>query len=108
MCSSFLSEVDEHGHRLVAGRNGHARPRSLVTGAGPIQVRTPRVDDRRIDEVTGEKVRFRSSILTPWARKSPKVGEVLPLMYLHGMSSGRLRPRSRGNSSVRPPGSLRR
>jgi hypothetical protein len=32
--------------------------------------------------VTGEKMRFRSSILPPWARKSPKVAEVLPLMYL--------------------------
>ena len=33
-------------------------------------------------------MRFRSVILPPWARKSPKVAEVLPLMYLHGMSSG--------------------
>jgi transposase-like protein len=46
------------------------------------------VDDRRVNEATGEKMRFRSSILPPWARKSPKVAEVLPLMYLHGMSSG--------------------
>jgi transposase-like protein len=46
------------------------------------------VDDRRVDEVSAENMRFRSSILPPWARKSPKVAEVLPLMYLHGMSSG--------------------
>jgi putative transposase len=85
--SSLIHEVDEHGHRLVV-RNGHAESRSLVTGAGPIEVRAPRVDDRRIDTETGEKIRFRSSILPPWARKSPKVAEVLPLMYLHGMSSG--------------------
>jgi len=85
--SSLTDEVDERGHRLVV-RNGHAVSRSLVTGAGPIEVRAPRVDDRRVDEVTGEKMRFRSSILPPWARKSPKVAEVLPLMYLHGMSSG--------------------
>jgi putative transposase len=89
--SSFLGEVDEHGHRLVV-RNGHAEARSLVTGAGPIQVRAPRIDDRRVDEVTGEKMRFRSAILPPWARKSPKVAEVLPLMYLHGMSSGDFAP----------------
>ena len=38
-------------------------------------------------ETTGERRRFRSSIIPPWARKSPKVAEVLPLMYLHGMSS---------------------
>ena len=89
--SSLVDEVDEHGHRLVV-RNGHAEPRSLVTGAGPIEVRAPRVDDRRVDEETGERMRFRSSILPPWARKSPKVAEVLPLMYLHGMSSGDFAP----------------
>jgi len=84
---SLTDERDDQGHRLVV-RNGHAVPRSLVTGAGPIEVRSPRVDDRRVDETTGERMRFRSSILPPWARKSPKVAEVLPLMYLHGMSSG--------------------
>jgi transposase-like protein len=89
--SSFTQELDEHGHRLVV-RNGHAEPRSLATGAGPLLVRAPRVDDRRIDEVSGEKMRFASSILPPWARKSPKVAEVLPLMYLHGMSSGDFAP----------------
>jgi len=85
--SAFTEERDEHGHRVVV-RNGHALPRSLVTGAGPVEVRAPRVDDRRFDEETGERIRFRSSSLPPWARKSPKVAEVLPLMYLHGMSSG--------------------
>jgi transposase-like protein len=85
--SAFTEERDEHGHRVVV-RNGHARPRSLVTGAGPVEVRAPRVDDRRVDAETEERCRFRSSILPPWARKSPKVAEVLPLMYLHGMSSG--------------------
>jgi putative transposase len=85
--SSLAAERDEDGKRLVV-RNGHAVARSLVTGAGPIEVRAPRVNDRRVDEVTGERRRFRSSILPPWARKSPKVAEVLPLMYLHGMSSG--------------------
>lgn len=85
--STLTGEVDEDGHRLVV-RNGHAVPRSLVTGAGHIEVRAPRVDDRRVDAETGEKIRFRSAILPPWARKSPKVAEVLPLMYLHGMSSG--------------------
>ena len=44
--ASLTHEVDDQGHRLVV-RNGHAVPRSLVTGAGPIEVRAPRVDDRR-------------------------------------------------------------
>ena len=85
--TALSDERDVQGHRLVV-RNGHAVARSLVTGAGSIEVRAPRVNDRRVDEVTGEKLRFRSVILPPWARKSPKVAEVLPLMYLHGMSSG--------------------
>ena len=89
--SSFTRELDEHGRRLVV-RNGHAEARSLVTGAGPLEVQAPRVNDRRVDEVTGERMRFASSILPPWARKSPKVAEVLPLMYLHGMSSGDFAP----------------
>ena len=63
-----------------------------MTGAGPIEVRAPRVDDRRVDEATGERCRFRSMILPPWARMSPKVAEVLPLMYLHAMSSGDFAP----------------
>jgi putative transposase len=84
--SGVVGEVDENGRRLVV-RNGHAQPRQIVTGAGPVEVAAPRVNDRRVDETTGERHRFRSSILPPWVRKSPKVAEVLPLMYLHGMSS---------------------
>ena len=85
--STLADDRDDRGHRLVV-RNGHAMARSLVTGAGPLEVRAPRINDRRVDEVTGERMRFQSSILPPWARKSPKVADVLPLMYLHGMSSG--------------------
>jgi putative transposase len=85
--AAHAGELDEHGHRLVR-RNGHARKRVLITGAGQVPVAAPRVDDRRIDPATGTKARFRSAILPPWCRKSPKVTEVLPLLYLHGMSSG--------------------
>ncbi len=77
---------DERGHALVV-RNGHARERTVVTGAGAIEVSSPRVDDRRKDPSSGERYRFRSSILPPYARRSPKVAEVLPLLYLHGLSS---------------------
>ncbi len=89
--ASLADEVDGDGHRLVVG-NGRARPRVVVTGAGPIEVEAPRVNDKRIDGATGERCRFRSEILAPWCRKSPKVSEVLPLMYLHGMSSGDFAP----------------
>ena len=84
---AHADERDEKGKRLVV-RNGHAEPRSITTGAGPIEVCQPRVNDKRVDGETGERCRFRSSIVPPWCRKSPKVAEVLPLMYLHGMSTG--------------------
>ena len=89
--AAHAGELDEHGYRLVR-RNGHARKRVLITGAGQVPVTAPRVDDRRIDPATGTKARFRSAILPPWCRKSPKVTEVLPLLYLHGMSSGDFAP----------------
>jgi pimeloyl-ACP methyl ester carboxylesterase len=73
-------------------RNGRARPRTITTEAGGIEIEAPRVDDKRVDAETGERYRFRSSIVPPWCRKSPKVAEVLPLMYLHGMSSGDFAP----------------
>jgi putative transposase len=84
--AAHAAERDEAGRRLVV-RNGYARPRQVTTAAGAVGVRAPRVDDRRADPVTGERTRFRSSILPPWCRKSPKVTEVLPLLYLHGLSS---------------------
>ena len=89
--TALAGEVDVDGRRLVVG-NGRARPRVIATGAGPIEVEAPRVNDKRVDEATGERCRFRSQILAPWCRKSPKVSEVLPLMYLHGMSSGDFGP----------------
>jgi len=89
--AAFTDERDEDGHRLVVG-NGKARHRVIATGAGPIEVAAPRVNDRRVDETTGERQRFRSQILAPWCRKSSKVSEVLPLMYLHGLSSGDFGP----------------
>ena len=85
--AAHAAERDESGRRLVV-RNGHAREREVTTAAGAVAVRAPRVDDRRTDLVTGGRVRFRSVILPPWCRKSPKVAEVLPLLYLHGLSTG--------------------
>jgi putative transposase len=89
--AALADERDGAGRRLVV-RNGHAEARTITTGAGAIEVEQPRVNDRRVDPESGERARFRSSILAPWCRKSPKVAEVLPLMYLHGMSSGDFAP----------------
>lgn len=69
-------------------RNGHHQPRRVTTSAGAVEVMAPRVNDKRIDETTGERKRFSSAILPPWCRKSPKISEVLPLLYLYGLSSG--------------------
>ncbi|MFC9431714.1 IS256 family transposase [Streptomyces sp. NPDC056987] len=89
--NSYIAELahekDEQGRRLVV-RNGHHQPRKVTTSAGVVEVRAPRVNDKRIDEATGERQRFSSAILPPWCRKSPKISEVLPLLYLHGLSSG--------------------
>jgi hypothetical protein len=56
--------------------------------AGAVEVTVPRVNDKRTDPGTGERKRFSSAIVPPWARKTPKITEVLPLLYLHGLSSG--------------------
>ncbi|MBB4787331.1 transposase-like protein [Streptomyces rapamycinicus] len=89
--NQYIAELadhrDESGRRLVV-RNGHHRERTVATAAGPIPVKAPRVNDKRVDAVTGERKRFSSQILAPWCRKSPKISEVLPLLYLHGLSSG--------------------
>ncbi len=83
----FTGERDEDGQRLVV-RNGSAEPRTVLTSAGAVEVTAPRVNDKRADPGTGERIRFSSAILPPWARKTPQLAEVLPLLYLHGLSSG--------------------
>jgi transposase-like protein len=77
--------VDEAGHRLVV-RNGRADERNLVTGAGALAIRAPRINDRR------EGHRFSSYILPRYARRSPKVADVLPVLYLRGLSTGDFAP----------------
>ena len=86
-CARFADERDENGRRLVV-RNGYHDPREVTTCAGAVAVHAPRVNDKRIDPETGERQRFSSAILAPWARKTPQIEAVLPLLYLHGLSSG--------------------
>ena len=87
----FTDLVDENGYRLVV-RNGYHGEREVLTAAGAVTVRAPRVNDKRVDPETGERQRFSSAILPAWARKSPQVAEVLPLLYLHGLSSSDFGP----------------
>jgi transposase-like protein len=89
--ASFVEELDDEGKRLVV-RNGRARERRVTVGSGTVAVRAPRVNDKRVDEQTGERQRFSSRILPAYARRSPKVNDVLPVLYLRGLSTGDFRP----------------
>jgi putative transposase len=83
----FADQLDENGRRVVV-RNGYHQPRDVLTAAGAVTVVAPRVNDKRVDPDSGDRHRFSSAILPAWARKSPQMTEVLPLLYLHGLSSG--------------------
>jgi hypothetical protein len=58
----------------------------VTTAAGELEIQTPRVHDRR------EGWRFTSAILPPWARRSPKVTDVLPVLYRRGISTKDFEP----------------
>jgi transposase-like protein len=89
--------VDDNGHRQVV-RNGHHPTRTILTGVGPVEVTQPRVHDRRIagTEEAGQAIdaagrpveRFRSSILPPYLRKTKAIEELIPWLYLKGVSTG--------------------
>jgi len=76
---------DREGRRLVV-RNGYMPQRDLVTGIGAVSFRQPRVDDRKLDEL-GEE-RFSSRILPRYLRRIPSVDNLIPVLYLKGVSTG--------------------
>jgi putative transposase len=87
----FFDERGEDGKRLVV-RNGRARERRVTVGSGSVAIQAPRVNDKRVDGETGERQKFCSKILPAYARRSPKVNDVLPVLYLRGLSTGDFRP----------------
>jgi putative transposase len=77
--------LDEHGHRQVV-RNGHHPARKIQSGNGPIEVLQPRVNDKRVDE-HGNRFHFTSKILPPYLRKTKAIEELVPWLYLKGIST---------------------
>jgi putative transposase len=90
----YRGERDQPRRALVV-RNGRGQERKLALGAGTVELKAPRVDDRRRDEQGGRR-RFTSRILPPYMRRSPKVAEVLPILYLRGLSTGDFGPALEG------------
>jgi len=80
---------DEQGRRLVV-RNGHKDERQLQTGVGPVPVRQPRINDQRLDE-DSNRTRFTSKILPPYLRRTQSIEELIPWLYLKGISTGDFR-----------------
>lgn len=80
----YSGQKDENGSRVVV-KNGYHPERDLVTGVGPIGVRAPRIDDRKLDP---ERVNpFTSSILPRYMRKIPSIDNLIPVLYLKGLST---------------------
>ena len=80
------SARDESGRRQVV-RNGHCPPREIQTGVGPVEVARPRVDDRRVGP-DGDRIRFTSKVLPPYLRRTKSIEELIPWLYLKGVSTG--------------------
>jgi putative transposase len=80
------SLVDEQGRRRLV-RNGHAPERQIQTGIGPLEVRRPKVRDRG-GAAGGELIRFTSAVLPAYLRRTRNIEELLPWLYLKGVSTG--------------------
>ena len=77
--------LDNQGNRQVV-RNGHNKPRKIVSGAGQVEVKVPRVDDRILEK--HNEGRFSSSIVPPYLRRTKNIDELVPVLYLKGISTG--------------------
>lgn len=84
--AEHAGERDEAGRRLVV-RNGYRQAREIVTGVGPVEMEQPRIDDRRVDE-NGRRFRYTSKILPPYLRRTKSLDELIPWLYLKGISTG--------------------
>jgi len=84
--AKHAASLDANGHRLVV-RNGHHPERSIQTGIGEIPISKPKVNDKRVNE-DGDRMRFQSSIIPPYLKRTRSVEELVPWLYLRGISTG--------------------
>ena len=80
------NQRDKCGHQL-ATRNGYRTPREILTSMGPIEIKQPRVDDRKLRARTSEEG-FSSNILPRFLRRTPSLDTLIPVLYLKGVSTG--------------------
>lgn len=95
--AQYLALKDEQGRQRVV-RNGYLPERAVQTGIGAVPVRTPRARDR------GGELKFSSSILPPYLRCTRSLEEVLPWLYLKGLSTSDFLRRFDGFARKRRPG----
>ena len=83
--SQYAELKDEIGRQRIV-RNGYLPEREIQSGIGPLPVKAPRVRDRQRDQ--SKRIRFSSSILPPYLRKTKSMEELIPWLYLKGVSTG--------------------
>ena len=84
--SQHCRQLDQDSHQLVV-RNGYLPQRKIQTGIGQVPVRQPRINDKRLDQ-NGQRRRFSSKILPPYLRRTRSIDELIPWLYLKGISTG--------------------
>lgn len=88
--SAFIEKnkhnTDTNGYRLAV-RNGYKPERDILTGIGPIKIKQPRVDNRKLRKINNEQV-FTSEILPRFLRRVPSIDNLIPVLYLKGISTG--------------------
>lgn len=82
LLNQYAEFKNEQGHRQIV-RNGYLPERSVQTGIGRVKVKVPKIRDK-----TGQGIKFNSTLLPPYLRKTRSVEEVLPWLYLKGISTG--------------------
>jgi transposase-like protein len=80
--SQYQSLKDDQGRQAIV-RNGYLPERTITTGVGDVEIQVPKVCDR-----SGNGIKFNSSLLPPYLKRSQSVEEVLPRLYLKGVSTG--------------------